>query len=78
MLEKIKYSCEFVVENSKHISINEKEIIKLVNNIDNIKIGNWLNSLPFELLDLTEEQIINFLLIFESIDFLFGVILNGL
>lgn len=71
MLEQIKSSCEFVANNSKHVSINDDEIIKLVSKIDNIELKNWLSSSPFGLLDLKVERIINFLLIFESIDFSF-------
>lgn len=71
MLEKIKYSCEYVAKKSKHVSINEGAIIRLANKINNIKLENWLNASPFGLLDLPVDKIINFLLIFESIDFSF-------
>ncbi|MCM1052545.1 MAG: queuosine salvage family protein [Ruminococcus sp.] len=71
MLEKITTSCEYVSANSKHVSINVEKIKELVKNIDDIKMEHWLSSSPFGLLDLPVETIINFLLVYEAIDFSF-------
>ncbi len=71
MLEKISTSCECVATNSKHVSINQEKLYEFVNNINNIKMEHWLSSSPFNLLDLPVETIINFLLIYEAIDFSF-------
>lgn len=71
MLENIIQSCKYVSENSKHVSINEEKLNQFVKGIDNIKMEHWLSSSPFGLLELPVETIINFLLIYESIDFSF-------
>ena len=71
MLENIIQSCKYISENSKHVSINEEKLNQFVKGIDNIKMEHWLSSSPFGLLELPVETIINFLLIYESIDFSF-------
>lgn len=71
MLENIIQSCKYVSENSKHVFINEEKLNQSVKGIDNIKMEHWLSSSPFGLLELPVETIINFLLIYESIDFSF-------
>lgn len=71
MLEKILTSCEYVVDNSKHVSINKENIRYLTDNISKINMSHWLVSSPFGLLDLPVDVIVNFLLIFEAIDFSF-------
>ena len=71
MLKNITTSCEYVSSNSKHVSINLEKLNSLVKNINDIKMEHWLSSSPFELLDLPVETIINFLLIYEAIDFSF-------
>lgn len=71
MLNNIITSCEYVSSNSKHVSINLEKLNILIENINDIKMKNWLSSSPFGLLDLPVETIINFLLIYEAIDFSF-------
>lgn len=71
MLENISLSCKYVSENSKHVFINEEVLNQFVERINNIKMDNWLSSSPFGLLELPIETIINFLLIYESINFSF-------
>lgn len=71
MLENIIISCNYVSKNSKHVTINEEKLNLFVENIKDIKMNHWLSSSPFGLLDLSDETIINFLLIYESINFSF-------
>ena len=71
MLENIIESCKYVSINSKHVSINEEKLNQFIEKIENIKMEHWLSSSPFGLLELPVETIINFLLIYESIDFSF-------
>ncbi len=71
MLEKIIESCKYVVRNSKNVKINEIKIDELINKMENVQCKHWLSSSPFGLLDLPVETIINFLLIYEAIDFSF-------
>ena len=71
MLEKITQSCKYVSDHSKHVSINEEKLNQFAKNIKNIKMEHWLSSSPFGLLELPIETIVNFLLIYESINFSF-------
>lgn len=71
MLENIIESCKYVSKNSKYVSINEEKLNQFIEKIENIKMEHWLSSSPFGLLELPVETIINFLLIYESIDFSF-------
>lgn len=71
MLNNITTSCEYVSSNSKHVSINLEKLNSLVESINDIKMEHWLSSSPFGLLELPVETIINFLLVYESIDFSF-------
>ncbi len=71
MLDEIIKSCEYVANNSKSVKINEKELDKFIETIKEIKLKHWLSFSPYNLLDLPTEIIINFLLIYEAIDFSF-------
>ena len=71
MLENIIICCNYVSKISKHVTINEEKLNLFVENIKDIKMNHWLSSSPFGLLDLAVETIINFLLIYESINFSF-------
>lgn len=71
MLDKIRSSCQYVVDNSKYVKINYVELDKFINNIDCNNLKNWLMHNPYDLLELDVETIINFLIVFESIDYSF-------
>lgn len=71
MLNKILESCEYVFNNSKYVTINNKKLIEFVKTIPKDKTKHWLSSSPYGLLNLPVEDTINFLLIYESIDFSF-------
>ena len=71
MLEEIIEICKYVSENSKSVQINEINLDNFIKKINNIETKHWLSFSPFNLLDLPVETIINFLLIYESIDFSF-------
>ena len=71
MLEKIKMSCDYVAINSKYVSINYEKLDEYIKTIDCEKIKFWLSSNPYNLFDMDIEKIINFMLIFDSIDYCF-------
>ena len=71
MLETIINTCYKVTNNAKHITINYNNIEKFANKIENIELKHWLSTSPFGLLEMPIETIINFLLIYESINFSF-------
>ena len=69
MLNEIIKSCEYVVNNSKSVKINETKLDEFINTIKNVKTSHWLSFSPYNLLDLKVETIINFLLVYGSIDY---------
>lgn len=71
MLEKIKASCNYVTENSRYVSINYKKLDEYIKTIDCKKIKFWLSSNPYNLFDMEIDKIINFMLLFDSIDYCF-------
>ena len=71
MLDKIRSSCQYVAYNSQYVKINYDKLDKFISNIDCSNSKNWLMYNPYDLLNLDVEKIINFLLIFESIDYSF-------
>ena len=71
MLNKIKDSCKYVVENSQHVKIDYSKLDDFIANIDCNNLKNWLLYNPYNLLDLDIETLVNFLLVFESIDYSF-------
>lgn len=71
MLEKIKESCEYVSSNSKYVSINYKELDNFIKTIDLNKVTFWLSSNPYGLFDMEIDKIINFMLIYDSINYCF-------
>ena len=66
MLEKIKSSCNYVALNSKYVSINYK---KLNEYIKTIKF--WLSNNPYDLFEMKIDKVINFILLFDSINYCF-------
>ena len=71
MLTKIKESCKYVMENSEYVKIDYERLDEFIKEIDCSNLKNWLMSDSYNLLELDVETIINFLLIFESIDYSF-------
>jgi len=66
-INKIENSYKYVVENSKYVKINYKKADELIAKLDKNKITYWLDSNPYNILDMTTEEIINFLLIYHTI-----------
>ena len=71
MLDKILKSCKYVANNSKSVKINEIKLDDFVETINKVETKHWLSFSPFNLLDLPIETIVNFLLVYEAIDFSF-------
>ncbi len=70
-LEMVLESCSYVQKNSKHVNINSNKIKELVRSTDFSVSSHWLASNPFGIFDLDVKDIVNFLVIFDSIDFSF-------
>lgn len=71
MNDKIIETCKYVMENSQYVKINYIELDKFISKIEITKLKNWLLFNPYNLLKLDTEKIINFLLVFEAIDYSF-------
>ncbi len=69
MFDKILVSCKCVVENADYVKINNNKIDELVKGLKSIEDTHWLQSSPYGILDLSIEQIVNFLLLYHSIGF---------
>lgn len=70
-LDEIIETCNYVANNSEFVKINEIKLNEFVKTIKEIETKHWLNFSPYNLLDLPIETIVNFLLVYESIDFSF-------
>lgn len=71
MLEKIIESCNYVMNNSKYVTINYDKLDEFIKEIDSSKLKNWLLYNPYNLLDFDIKTIINLLLMYESICYSF-------
>ena len=71
MLEKIKSSCNYVALNSKYVSINYKKLNEYIKTIDIKKIKFWLSNNPYDLFEMKIDKVINFMLLFDSINYCF-------
>lgn len=71
MLDKVLETCRFVVNNSKHVRINYDRANELIN--ESLKFDNvhYLTKVPYGVYDMSTRDIVNFLLIYDSIDFSF-------
>jgi Protein of unknown function (DUF2419). len=71
MLNKILETNKFVVDSAKHVKINYQKADDLINELlafDNI---HYLTKAPYDVYGMDTKDIINFLLIYDSIDFSF-------
>lgn len=71
MLDKITKSCRYVANSSRYVKINEDKLTEFISTMKDLKTVHWLNYVPYNILDLPVETIINFLLIYDSINFSF-------
>lgn len=71
MLDKIKNTCQYVVDNSKYVKINYVKLKDFINNLNPKNLKDWILYNPYNILELDIETLINFLLIFQSIDYSF-------
>ncbi len=62
-------NANFVVEHSKFVQINNNKIKEFAETFKHEHIKHWWNSSPINLNSLTDEEKLNFLLIFNSISF---------
>lgn len=58
-----------MADESKHVSIDERGVAEFSKNFHHGNISHWLSGAPFGFTDLSEEEKLNFLLVFNSISF---------
>lgn len=67
IVENVLETCKYVSNNSKYVKINYERINEIIANIDLSKNKHWLESNPFNILDKSSKEIVNFLLILHTI-----------
>ena len=58
MLDNMKESCQYVMNQNQHVKINYDKLDEFIKNIDYDKLKNWLLYNPYNLLELDIEMII--------------------
>ena len=71
MLEKVIYSCKYVMDNAKYVTINYDKLNEFITKINCKELKHWLSNNPYNILNLGIENVINFMILFESIDYSF-------
>lgn len=71
MLNEVLETSKFVVDNAKHIKINYDKSTELIDELLKFDNIHYLTKVPYGVYDMNVRDIINFLLIYDSIDFFF-------
>ena len=71
MLNKVLETSRFVVDNAKHVKINYDKANQLIDELLSFDNVHYLTKVPYGVYDMNTRDIINFLLIYDSIDFSF-------
>jgi len=71
MLNKVLETSEFVVANAKHVKINYDKANELIDELLEFDNIHYLTKVPYGVYDMSVNDIVNFLLIYDSIDFSF-------
>lgn len=67
LMENLNTSYKYVVNKSSHVEINYDNIDKLLSKLNTNNITYWLDSNPYNILDMDIEEIVNFLAIYHTI-----------
>lgn len=67
MINELETSYKYVCDNSIDVKINYDKIDSLIELIESSKVSYWLDSNPYNIMDMDVESIINFLLIYHTI-----------
>lgn len=70
-LNEILKTCEYVVENCENVKINYNKINLLIEDLFKFENTHYLTKVPYDIYGMNTSDIINFLLIYDSIDFSF-------
>lgn len=71
MLDKVLETSKFVVNNAKYVKINYEKAKELIDELLKFDNVHYLTKVPFNVYEMSTRDIINFLLIYDSINFSF-------
>ena len=71
VLEKILETCQYVVDNSQHVKINYAKTDELITELLEFDNTHYLAKVPYKIYEMDTKDIINFILIYDAIDFSF-------
>lgn len=71
MLNKVLETSQFVVDNASHVKINYDKVNDLIDELLNFNNVHYLTKVPYAVYEMSTKDIVNFLLIYDSIDFSF-------
>lgn len=67
LVDELNTSYKYVCEHSKSVRINYDRIDEMIDQINKSKVNYWLDSNPYNLMDMRTSDIIDFLLIYHTI-----------
>ena len=67
LVDELNKSYEYVCEHSKSVKINYNKIDEMIEQINKSKVDYWLDSNPYNIMDMSTSDIIDFLLIYHTI-----------
>lgn len=68
-MNRVLKSTRNVIEKAKLVRIDQAQLEKFADNFDHSDVSHWLNAAPLDLALLSNEEKLNFLLIFNSVSF---------
>lgn len=70
-LEEVLETCKYVVSNAKHVKINYEKVEDLIDELLKFNNVHYLTKVPYDIFGMDTKDIVNFLLIYDSINFSF-------
>lgn len=70
-LNEILETCKFVVNNAQHVRINYDKVDDLIDELLKFNNVHYLTKVPYDIYEMSTKDIVNFLLIYDSINFSF-------
>ena len=71
MLDKVLETSRFVVNNARHVRINYDKTNQLIDELLMFDNVHYLTKVPYSIYEMSTKDIVNFLLIYDAIDFSF-------
>lgn len=68
-MSKIVESCQFVVDHSSHVRIDDKKLREFSDSFEYQDVKHWIDESPFDISTLEDDDKLHFLLIFNSLSF---------